>query len=322
MTVVTTENFDTSKFELSKMQPNKTKSKDMIYVNFKDDGKSGPLFYQIDGKLPFGLTNFDKSRPKDAPIVITESTNEYLPINISDEDKVNLKAIEGIVIDRLAKDSERIHGKKKSREDIEDDFNSPVKEAKKEGFNGFINLKMYKNNGYYDNPERGIVFTDEDDNVLRATPENHLKVFPKGASVTALIRCAGVYILGAGTKKVSYGISWVPAKLQISTKSGYGFQIPELVKKTKQVKINVQEKVNEDMDQEVVNKQQESEEVEQQSERDNQEQSESENEQEEQRVEESQSESDDDLLDDLDNIVETTKKAAVKKAPVKKTTKK
>ncbi len=311
MTVVTTENFDTSKFELSKMQPNKTKSKDMIYVNFKDDGKSGPLFYQIDGKLPFGLTNYLKGRPKDAPIVITASTSEYLPINISDEDQVNLKAIERIVIDRLAKDSERIHGKKKSREDIEDNFSSPVKEAKKEGFNGFINIKMYKNNGYYDNPERGIVFTDEDDNVLRATPENHLKVFPKGASVTALIRCAGVYILGAGTKNVSYGISWVPAKLQISTKSGYGFQIPELVKKTKQVKINVQEKVNEDIDQE----------VEQQSDLD-QEQPKEQESQSEGDQQESDSDDDNDLLDDLDNIVETTKKASVKKAPVKKTTKK
>lgn len=177
-----------------------------IVISYTKDGKTQPLNIQTPRlRSPFG---YDAQQPEGSQVV-----KYAVNLTVNNSDNINkfletIKAIENLVKEKAAENSEQWFGKKKSIDDI--DLNSVIKYPKNEKYDPTIKVKFT-----YSTKEARFALEDENKNPINVWDDSKktldLTAISKGCHLLSIIQCTGVYII----RKKEIGIGFRILKARV-----------------------------------------------------------------------------------------------------------
>lgn len=194
-----------------------------IYMNYSYDANTRKnITVQVGSlTLPFGLNVFDKNGPENIKYSMNLSLRGY-----DDNDKVKsiyemFSALDDYMIDQGVANSKVWFKGQKSREAVQDFYTPIVQWAKDENGNRkpyppTLKVQLRQKEGKFD-----LELYNENGDELKNTPLKDVLV--KGAQVTCLIQCTGVWFAGS-----KYGLSWKAVQIRVDkvpeSLSGYSIR--------------------------------------------------------------------------------------------------
>ena len=178
-----------------------------VLINYNHNGRSGPLIIQTPRlRAPFGA---DRQVPDGGgPVRYT------LNLSVNNDGATGqffefIKGLEETVLNAGVDLSDKWFGKKKSKEVVAELMRSVVKYPKeKDKYDPTIKIKLPYN-------DKGPQFSLEDENKTNMSfwvdGKMDLSSIPKGAEMTAIIQCTGIYFIG----KSQFGIGFKILKARV-----------------------------------------------------------------------------------------------------------
>lgn len=203
--VLLSNEFNESNVSFSEPKKNQMGGQNVL-ISYNNNGRSGPLVIQTPRlRAPFGAS---EDQPEGGGPV-KYSVNLTLNNEGNTGKFFNLiKNLETCVKNASVEHSEKWFGKKKSLDVIEELNRSVIKYPKNDKYDPTIKIKLPYN-------EKGPQFSLEDENKINMSfwvdGKMDLSSIPKGAEMTAIIQCTGIYFIG----KSQFGIGFKILKARV-----------------------------------------------------------------------------------------------------------
>ena len=206
MNIVKGSKFDIKKVSLTDIVVNKYGGKN-IYLNYGDVKK--PVFVRLTNlKMPFPANVYkDENNPNAEPKYSIVLSFNNLETDSSEKKCYEmLKQIDNLLIEEGVKNSKKWFKKKKSRVQVEENYNSIIRQDDEKKWApkfGKINLRYTTHNSEDSSDVRRVLNCKFYDQNKQRIEIDDITKFKRGTEIKGLIRCNGIYFAGS-----KFGLSW------------------------------------------------------------------------------------------------------------------